>query len=246
VSRQKSSPRDIATLTPKTERRLNAYAAAATAAGVGLTALLPSTEAKVIYTPADQPIPLNSTYQLDLNNDGTFDFTLSNSGNTVGLSAYGNAAPNPQTGGFQAFLRVAGNDRPNQPVRKDHFAAALKPGRLVGPDLAFFRNRQSENHEMEFCQFAFDTSRTTYAGPWKDVQHRYLGLKFKMDGKVHYGWARLNVSATHCNIQARLTGYAYETVARKPITTGDKGQNADAKPAGLGQLAQGAAGKRKQ
>jgi hypothetical protein len=34
-----------------------------------------------------------------------------------------------------------------------------------------------------------------YGGPWKNVLHRYLELKFIIKGKIHYGWARLKVNA---------------------------------------------------
>jgi len=60
------------------ERRLNAYAIAASAAGVGLLALSPSAEARVIYTPAHLHIGVDSTLLLDLNHDGIIDFTIHN------------------------------------------------------------------------------------------------------------------------------------------------------------------------
>jgi hypothetical protein len=52
------------------------------------------------------------------------------------------------------------------------------------------------------------------------VLHRYLGLKFIIKGKIHYGWARLHVHWHAPHISATLTGYAYETIANKPIITG--------------------------
>jgi hypothetical protein len=61
---------------------------------------------------------------------------------------------------------------------------------------------------------------TTSGGPWKNVRKRYLGLKFLIKGKTHYGWARLNVTISGDVINATLTGYAYETVAVKAIITG--------------------------
>ena len=40
-------------------------------------------------------------------------------------------------------------------------------------------------------------------------------------GKAHYGWLRLTVRLSgHARITATLTGYAYETVANKPIIAG--------------------------
>ena len=85
------------------------------------------------------------------------------------------------------------------------------------------------------------TSFYSDGGPWYNVPNRYLGLKFYVKGKAHYGWARLKTTACH----ATLTGYAYETIPNKPIITGKtKGPDViTVQPGGLGALAPGAAGR---
>jgi hypothetical protein len=56
---------------------------------------------------------------------------------------------------------------------------------------------------------------------WQNVKNRYLGVKFLIKGKTHYGWVRLNVKHTPpIGIDAVITGYAYETIAGKPIIAG--------------------------
>jgi len=104
----------------------------------------------------------------------------------------------------------------------------------------------------------YRSKHTSFFGPWanggKGVKNRYLGLKFFVKGKVHYGWARLNVVARG-GIAGTLTGYAYETIPGKAIIAGaTKGPDDDAqpiaathtppapKPATLGVLALGAPG----
>jgi hypothetical protein len=81
-------------------------------------------------------------------------------------------------------------------------------------------------------------------------------LKFTLQGKTHFGWARLNVSCIGYKIRATLTGYAYETIPNKPIITGrTKGPDAISvdkpeatltmptrEPGSLGLLAVGAPG----
>src|SRR5262249_14283594 len=57
-------------------------------------------------------------------------------------------------------------------------------------------------------------------GQWLNVTGRYLGFRFRIKGKAHYGWARLNVRLSHYTLDATLTGYAYETVTTKPIIAG--------------------------
>jgi hypothetical protein len=53
------------------------------------------------------------------------------------------------------------------------------------------------------------------------VKNRYLGVMFKIKGKIHYGWARLSVQVQFpLTITATLTGYAYETIPNKAIIAG--------------------------
>ena len=84
-----------------------------------------------------------------------------------------------------------------------------------------------------------------WVGKGNSVRNRYLGLKFVIDGKVHYGWARLNVTLGHHrqygDVSGTLTGYAYETIPNKAITTGKtKGQDVIMfQPDTLGGLARG-------
>ncbi len=86
-------------------------------------------------------------------------------------------------------------------------------------------------------------SRTsTPIGSWVNVKNRYLGVKFKIKGKIQYGWARLSVQVQFpLTITATLTGYTYETIPNKGIVAGkSKGPEDSVKqPAALGRLALG-------
>ncbi|MFI5171383.1 MAG: T9SS type A sorting domain-containing protein [Chitinophagales bacterium] len=46
------------------------------------------------------------------------------------------------------------------------------------------------------------------------VADKYVGLRFKVDGNDHYGWARLDVSHT----KITLKDFAYNDVANEPIS----------------------------
>jgi len=100
----------------------------------------------------------------------------------------------------------------------------------------------------------FLNQRLSYDGAWADsgkpVNDRYLGLKFLINGKIHYGWARFNVKIyrnPESTVRAVLTGYAYETIPNKPIIAGrtkatgkvSKVEQSTAQNATLGMLAQG-------
>src|SRR5690349_14033845 len=67
------SARPASVLSQHLHRRLEAYALAASAAGVGLLPLAPPAEAKIIYTPAHAKVSL---LPVDLNHDGIVDFYL--------------------------------------------------------------------------------------------------------------------------------------------------------------------------
>jgi hypothetical protein len=58
--------------------QLNGYALAASAAGVGVIALAHAAEARIVYTPTHITTPQNSSYYLDVNHDGIYDFRIFN------------------------------------------------------------------------------------------------------------------------------------------------------------------------
>jgi hypothetical protein len=68
-----NSLRPKSSVTLNLEKKLTAYIAAASAAGVGMAALTPSAEAKVVYTPTNTVI--NAATAIDLNHDGIADFS---------------------------------------------------------------------------------------------------------------------------------------------------------------------------
>jgi hypothetical protein len=75
-------------LSASLHKRLNAYALAASAAGVGVLALAHPAEARIVYTPAHVKIEPNQLYNIDLNHDGKFDFTLSNHSTATSLGTH--------------------------------------------------------------------------------------------------------------------------------------------------------------
>jgi hypothetical protein len=53
------------------------------------------------------------------------------------------------------------------------------------------------------------------------VKQAYLGLKFVIKGKTHFGWAQVKLShPMYGTINATLTAYAYETIPDKAIVAG--------------------------
>jgi hypothetical protein len=236
--------RNRARLNAKLERNLSSYARAATAAGVGILALVSPVSAKIVYTPANQP--LGGRVPVDFNNDGTPDIVF----NTYSFIG----------GEVESWvLRVYPGQRDNVVWGNANASASALPQRILignNPEIAGLRSFWDLAGWAAGCPGGTSCFSAT-GGPWANVVNRYLGVKFLIKGKPHFGWARLTVNVEVGSISGTLTGYAYETIANQPIlifgtgVIGDpsSGEKRDAPaatvlppPGSLGFLAAGAPG----
>ena len=204
------------------EKNLLAYAVAA---GGGLVALSQPVEAEVIYTPSNTPITQGFAGQLaitplDVNNDGVADFAFSNfSYSTHGFGDH--------------FLRISPDHTTNEIVgitikgQTRVTAAGLPKGFSVGPNASF----QSSPNGLYMAAVFFGSGSGQDLGSWLEVETAYVGLKFLVNGEVHYGWARVKLVAPGDYSSGSIYGYAYESVANQPIITGQtSGTAADFQP----------------
>jgi hypothetical protein len=163
--------------------------------------------ARIVYTPAH--VVLDHFYiPLDLNHDGINDFSF--------IFATGNRS--------SALIVGPPNSNGNTVVHNASYASALRAGVRVGggktgPPKLF----GSYSMALRGWSCRSKNSCTTwFEGQWanggKGVKNRYLGFKFMIKGKTHYGWARITVEPKSAH--GVLTGYAYETIANKAIITG--------------------------
>jgi len=225
---KRSGPRTVLPLDHSTKRRLDMYAMAAGAAGVGVLALAQPAEAKIIYHKTYQILGEGGVYHLDLNGTGTTEFTIDNVSRT-------------RTSARIHSLTAVGAPGNSVVIGSHSSAAALVKGASIPG-----ANRFARSGLMAFQCTGFTscgTGATITLGPWANVSNRYLGLKFQISGTTHYGWARLTVkvSKSQFEVTATLTGYAYQTVANKSIVAGKtNGPDATAlQPTTLGLLALG-------
>lgn len=231
-----SGPRKIASLSNSVHEQLSRYAIAAGAAGVGILALAGPAEAEIVYTPT-HVVLTHGSLALDLNNDGMVDFVLLDKYHRKGQT----------TNSFWLYVNPEhkGNAAVGRQGTYFRSASTLNRGSQIGP-----KNQFNGNLMAFACSFANTTD--CRVGKWFDVSDRYLGLKFTISGKTHYGWARLNVSFQpnwgKGTLKATLTGYAYETIPNKSIIAGqtmeavEVAEKLGATPATLGALAMGAPG----
>jgi hypothetical protein len=186
-------------LKPTLDKRLVAYVAAASGAGVTALALGQPAAAEIVYTPAN--VAVGAYYAIDLNHDGISDFTLK----TV-----------PFDSGHGHFLILA-LDVPGNAA--ENYAGPLPIASAIAPPRKFTTSTYYGGLWMG-AAFEYGTQQGSW-GPWFNVSNKFLGLKLMIDGQVHYGWARVTVSG---GIQAVLTGYAYETIPNRPIRAGQRSE----------------------
>jgi len=193
-------------------QHLHRFAIATIVAGVGLLAVAWPAEAEIIYTKVKVKIPANSSYNLDVNNDGVTDFIISTSyARTRGGGFSENFAETP----------ASGNGAEGSP-----------PARLIaieiGPSQTFYGGTGTLVSLQESC---FENGSCTYSasGNWlkQDSPEKYvgrsgyLGLSFQINGETYYGWVYLSVSLDEGNNPfVTLNGYAYETTPGMPIKAG--------------------------
>jgi hypothetical protein len=202
--------RSVARLSRNLEKNLLAYAAAATG---GLAAFAQPANAEIIYTPSNIPIaePFDggSMTQFDINNDGVSDFAFSNySYFSHGLGA--------------AYLKISPDITGNEIVgvlvkgQKEVSAAAMSAG--VTLDSA--ANFQSAPRGLVLGGVFLGSTGESHQGGFLNVETAYLGLKFLVNGQVHFGWARIKFISPGSYATASIAGYAYESVPNQPIVVG--------------------------
>jgi hypothetical protein len=265
------------TLNTNLSKGLMSYVAAAcTASGAILASVMPA-DGEVVYTPANTPILVGSPISLDLNHDGIVDFVFSNNGVapngppscticTFGTHASLKASPEQagnaiwgMSSNIQSLTSSAQprKRRKKKPATDKETAVPVPWGVVVGsgPGRSFQSQVLPMDSSNSFYFFGGGHSINS-VGAWgkgRRATGPYMGFRFVINGEIHYGWARINVQTTFLHYKATLTGYAYETVANRPLLTGfthgsfdeasEPSEEMQAPARGsLGQLALGTAG----
>ena len=211
-----SAPRKSADLSKSLHQQLNMYALAASAAGVGVLALVQPAQAKIIYTPTHMKLQSEYT-EIDLNHDGITDFAL---------WIYGGHSTNVATS-FLAVYPNAGNGAVGTAKGWFKNAVALWQGAPIGPHRLFNGGSKASYAGQMVNRITKLGTHTSsfwagqFANGGKGVKKRYLGFQFLIKGKIHYGWARIRVDISNKTFVASLDGYAYETIPGKVIFAGE-------------------------
>jgi hypothetical protein len=188
--------------------RLTAYAMAAGAAGVGLLAATPPAHADIVFTPINRVFTDGRVY-IDLDHDGANDFVL---------SIYNFGGPQDRRLAAQGVGQQNG-------VLGYSFGPSYPPYALVaGARIGGGARNGVFWHRPGSAVNVAATFGTIIERPFANAGDRYLGLKFKINGLNHYGWALLNAKAGAVDhrpmINVTLKGYAYNTEVGIPIHAG--------------------------
>lgn len=188
----------------KNAGKLAAYSAMAGA----FVAVSSDANAAVVYTDIeDVDVALGEAYELDMDNDGYTDFLMVAASNTAGTWTYAYVIGNLEAYGYggpdNMIIGYTGAYLP--------YGSALASGDAIGEDAGFISNA------INYGVLASIFGGATY-GPFANTTDAYLGVQFAIDGDVHYGWVRLDVSVGP--VEFTVKDYAYDDVAGTEILAG--------------------------
>jgi hypothetical protein len=249
-----NGPRTRQQLSESLVHKLTSYALAAGATAAGMLALIHPAEAEVVFTPTNDSFPPDFFDLVDLNHDGVQDFkfdlySVQYRNFYVGLVAFprGPNAMMVSGGGFVSVLSKGAAIGPHQAFANDsplHFAFSVG---FDGTTSTSASRARRKHHEKKP-----NAHSSRHYGPWFGVQDKYAGVAFTIGSEIHYGWIRLTLTPEFDRFAVTMTGYAYETIARReihagqisggPESSGDDSTAVSLKQPSLGALAIGAVG----
>ena len=195
-------------------RQIAQYSLVSAVAGVSMLALAQPAAGEVLVTKKTIPIPLTPVgvrepVKISMANNGNNDFSFELNSYTVNSF-------------LERGLTLEGATPRNRVIAMgdlNTYAAPLSRGGKIGGTYANFGSSLLVEASVSFAGSRY------FRGFWgKNSKNQYLGVRFLINGKPHYGWIRLSVTTSTQPhgpfMSATITGYAYETVPNKAILAG--------------------------
>jgi hypothetical protein len=151
---------------------------------------------QIIYTDVNPDVGgPNVDYQLDLNNDGTVDFTIYNY--VISGTDRSSLAILPDIG--NSILGISSTTS----VSSDFwvYPFALDSGEIISGGKTSWQSFYVQDLNYSDCGIR--------GSQWCGVTDKYLGLRFHVSGNTYYGWARLDVALDQSNWV--IKDYAYNS-----------------------------------
>ena len=167
------------------ERRMLLYvlAAGATLAGAA------GAQAKAVFTPSNAVVSNNGSLEIDLNNDGTADFSIAGNGESAKL----NRAPHSFWSSIGAGGATASDVMEGS---AGGWPLALRNGQKIGSNGAFIKGG-------EMALYAWWSTGRLSDGNFLNTTGRFLGVRFLISGQVHYGWIGFRYVGKDLGVEAR-------------------------------------------
>ncbi len=141
-------------------------------------------------------------YDLDLNNDGIVDFTVDaasfGGGAAFAVNLYAGTASNSFLGSAPSYI----------------YPFALNSGDAISSGQTSWFDANASSGTLNFVSCYYGNGGSNWCG----VTDKYLGLRFQLAGNTHYGWARLDLSASGNSFTVK--DYAYNSTPGAPINAG--------------------------
>ncbi|HEX3819494.1 MAG TPA: hypothetical protein VHW45_04145, partial [Candidatus Sulfotelmatobacter sp.] len=116
------------------------------------------------------------------------------------------------------------------------YASPLLRGANIGASDHFLGGKDNVEVSYRHYNRSGELSDLKLYGKWAgNHPNRFLGVKFKINGKTHFGWVRITVNTPSpscvplCStyLSATITEYGYETIANKRLGAGLASDSAD-------------------
>ena len=195
-------------LPPRIDRQLNGYCVAASAAGVALLACALPAEARVICRKTSDSLLGTQTIPFNPANEKFPPFNLAQTFSRFSSSKYGTYYGN------RAFF-TPNTQAANDLLASNGLPAALTKGAVIGSKGKFGKGN-SYGMLFTYGQI-FGGTVNHHRGNFPLTKVGYLGFKFSISGKSHFGWARLRVDVKKPQTTTKLLSFGYETIAGKAV-----------------------------
>ena len=174
--------------------------AASAVAGVGAVLVPPPAEAAIVYSGVqNKEVTVAKDQKVDIDGDGIFEFTFKMNSTysyftqTLSLSANGTA----------------------EVIKSNNNPARLSSNYVISSQ------REFSPPLNDYLAVYSGTYGTT--GNFPNKPAGYLGVKFKVDGKIKYGW--IQYKTENNGSKGTIIDWAYEDTPGKAIKAGDTGFN---------------------
>jgi hypothetical protein len=230
ISRRPKSPGQ---LPESLNRKLNAYALAAAAAGVTVVASAMPAEGAPICKTVSATILQSNTFPLNPANAAFAPFNVAQTTMSTLLSTF-RRTTTPPLSGLTSFWWNRGFFTPNTAgaevlLGTNNLPAKVAPGSAIGPGGKFGKGASYgllfTYGRGNFSVRAGGTSQK-HRGNLSLVHENFVGFQFSDAGQLHYGWARLTVSfhagryVAHPLTALEISVYGYETTPNTAIAAG--------------------------